>query len=54
MRSPRCPFSTGARSCITVWSADGDMLEDYGFENTKLNVGLTDLDFDPENADYNF
>jgi len=39
---------------ITVWSADGDMLEDYGFENTKLNVGLTDLDFDPENADYNF
>ena len=39
---------------MTVWSADGDMLEDYGYENTKLNVGLADVDFDPENADYNF
>jgi hypothetical protein len=39
---------------IQVWSADGDLLEDYGYENTKLNVGLTDADFDPENADYNF
>lgn len=39
---------------IQVWSADGDLLEDYGFENTKINVGLTAVDFDPENADYNF
>lgn len=39
---------------ITVWNADGDLVEDYGFEGTRLNVGLTDTDFDPGNADYNF
>lgn len=39
---------------ITVWNSDGDLLEDYGYENTKLNVGLTDADFDPENAEYDF
>ena len=39
---------------IQVWDEGGDLLEDYGFQDTKLNVGLTDTDFDPENADYNF
>jgi outer membrane lipoprotein-sorting protein len=39
---------------IQVWDADGALLEDYGFQGTRLNVGLTDADFDPANADYNF
>lgn len=39
---------------ITVWDENGDLLEDYCFQDTKLNVGLTDYDFDPDNAEYNF
>jgi outer membrane lipoprotein-sorting protein len=39
---------------IQVWDADGDLLEDYGFQDTKINVGLSDADFDPENGEYNF
>lgn len=39
---------------IQVWDAEGALLEDYGFQDTKINVGLTDADFDPENAEYNF
>lgn len=39
---------------ITVWDDEDNMIEDYGFENVKLNVGLTDHDFDPSNSEYNF
>jgi len=39
---------------ITVWDEAGDLLEDYGYEDTQLNVGLTDTDFDPGNSEYNF
>lgn len=28
--------------------------EEYTFQEVKLNVGLTDADFDPDNPDYNF
>lgn len=39
---------------VTVWNKDGDMLEDYGYEHTRINAGLGDADFDPDNSSYNF
>jgi outer membrane lipoprotein-sorting protein len=39
---------------ITIWDGEDNQIEDYGFEDVKLNVGLTDADFDPENPAYNF
>jgi hypothetical protein len=30
------------------------LVEDYGYEDLKLNAGLTDLDFDPQNPEYRF
>ncbi len=39
---------------ITVWNEEDLMIEDYGFEDVRINVGLGDADFDPENAAYNF
>jgi hypothetical protein len=38
-------------------SANGDeapLLERYSYADVKADVGLTDADFDPENADYGF
>ena len=31
-----------------------EVLEEYNYLNLKLNVGLTDKDFDPNNSKYNF
>ncbi|MCA9136713.1 MAG: DUF1571 domain-containing protein [Planctomycetales bacterium] len=31
-----------------------DVIEEYNYLNLKLNVGLTDADFDPNNSSYNF
>ena len=31
-----------------------EILEEYTYLNLKVNVGLTDKDFDPENESYNF
>lgn len=31
-----------------------DVVEEYNYLNLKLNVGLTDADFDPNNSSYNF
>lgn len=39
---------------ITVWDEEDLMIEDYGFEDVRLNVGLADADFDPDNPAYNF
>lgn len=39
---------------VTVWDYEDALIEDYGFENVRLNPGLSDADFDPENGDYNF
>lgn len=30
------------------------VIEEYNYLNLKINVGLTDADFDPSNANYNF
>jgi hypothetical protein len=31
-----------------------ELLEEYTYSNIKLNVGLTDKDFDPDNKEYHF
>ncbi|MGB7346150.1 MAG: DUF1571 domain-containing protein [Pirellulaceae bacterium] len=31
-----------------------EIIEEYNYMNLKINVGLTDADFDPENSAYNF
>jgi hypothetical protein len=32
----------------------GPVIEEYTYLDLKINVGLTDADFDPENPNYNF
>jgi outer membrane lipoprotein-sorting protein len=39
---------------VTVWDAEGELLEDYTFRDLKLNVGLSDGDFSPSNGAYGF
>lgn len=34
--------------------AKPEIIEEYNYMNLKVNVGLTDADFDPENPKYNF
>ena len=31
-----------------------DLIEEYTYNDLKTNVGLTDRDFDPNNASYSF
>jgi hypothetical protein len=46
------------RYCAYSWpeSPGGQpvLLEEYTYQNIKTNIGLTDVDFDPKNAKYNF
>ena len=39
---------------IQLYDWDDHPFELYGYEDLKLNAGLTDADFDPENPDYHF
>ena len=39
---------------ISVYDWQGNLYEQYQHKQLKLNVGLTDRDFDPENPDYDF
>jgi outer membrane lipoprotein-sorting protein len=39
---------------IQIFDWDDKLVESYGYENLKFNVGLTDSDFDPENPEYKF
>ena len=34
--------------------AFGELYERYLYRDVQLNIGLTDLDFDPANPDYRF
>jgi hypothetical protein len=34
--------------------AKPEVLEEYNYLDLKVNVGLTDADFDPRNPSYNF
>ncbi len=39
---------------IASFGKDGKLWEEYRFKNLRVNVGLTNLDFDPENPDYDY
>lgn len=39
---------------ITVHGWNNEFLEDYQYDNIKLNVGLNDRDFDVKNSEYHF
>ncbi len=39
---------------IEIFDADDRLYERYVYRDVRLNIGLTDLDFDPENPDYRF
>ena len=39
---------------ITIWDRADRLLENYAFEETRLNVGLTETDFDPANPEYGY
>ena len=48
---------TGLPLTIKSWDEEDGafrLVEDYGYENVRVNVGLTDLDFDPDNPAYGF
>lgn len=39
---------------VAVYGPDGRLLEKYEYSELKVNAGLSDSDFDPENPTYNF
>ena len=39
---------------IRIYRRENRIIENYGYENLKLNAPLTDADFDPENPEYHF
>ncbi|MBL9103056.1 MAG: DUF1571 domain-containing protein [Myxococcales bacterium] len=41
-------------SRVRVWDARDQLLEDYEYRDLRINVGLRDADFDPDNQRYNF
>jgi hypothetical protein len=46
--------ATGLPISSKSWDHKGNLYEEYIYHKFKVNVGLTDLDFDPENSSYNF
>ena len=39
---------------IRVYDRQGQLVENYGYENLDLDAGLDDSDFDPDNPAYGF
>lgn len=39
---------------VSTWDVEDNLVEDYAFSDVRLNPGLADADFDPENPEYNF
>ncbi|MFP4175685.1 MAG: DUF1571 domain-containing protein [Candidatus Brocadiia bacterium] len=42
---------------VKIWDREDDqvrLIENYGYEKIKVNVGLTGEDFDPDNPEYGF
>ncbi|MCM2371305.1 DUF1571 domain-containing protein [Aporhodopirellula aestuarii] len=48
------PIRYIAYSWPTREGQPGQVIEEYNYLNLKVNVGLTDADFDPNNKEYNF
>lgn len=45
---------TGLPVRTIIYEADGSVREEYSWTKLKMNAGLTDKDFDPENPEYGF
>ncbi|WP_198300368.1 DUF1571 domain-containing protein [Desulfuromonas soudanensis] len=39
---------------IRIYDRDGQLVENYGYENLNLDARLSDADFDPKNPEYDF
>jgi len=39
---------------VEIYDWDNNLVENYGYEDLKLNVNLTDADFSPKNPEYKF
>ena len=39
---------------VQIYDWDNNLVEDYGYEDLKLNANLTDADFSPKNPEYRF
>jgi hypothetical protein len=50
----KIPIHYAAWSWPTEEAGQPVLEEEYTYTNVKLNVGLTDRDFDPDNPEYNF
>jgi hypothetical protein len=50
----KIPVRYAAYGWPTKTGEEPDVIEEYTYQNIKINVGLTDKDFDMANGDYNF
>ncbi len=39
---------------VMIYDWDDNLIENYGYEDLRLDAGLTDADFDPDNPEYRF
>jgi outer membrane lipoprotein-sorting protein len=46
--------ATGLPIKASTWDHAGNLYEQYTYTKLKINVGLSDIDFDPKNSDYDF
>ena len=46
--------TTGLPNRVRIWDDQNQLLEEYSYKNLRINVGLDDQDFDPNNTAYNF
>lgn len=53
-RENRLPIRVEGYGWPTARFPQGILLEEYTYDRLELNVGLTDLDFSPNNPEYNF
>jgi len=39
---------------VQIYDWGNNLIEDYGYEDLRLNAGLSDADFSPKNPEYRF
>ena len=39
---------------VSIWDSQERLIEDYAYQDTRLNQGLTEKDFSPDNPNHNF
>lgn len=47
-------LASGLPVQAVIYDQWGEVVEEFGFARTRINVGLSDRDFDPQNPDYDF